>query len=83
PVVAIFGPTDTVKNSPVGSAILLSASDVPCRPCYVQPPITCRYDRQYCLEAITVGEVITNLRHILVRRSLADDLAVSGAGYVA
>jgi heptosyltransferase-2 len=82
PVVAIFGPTDTVKNAPVGNAIVLSAHDVPCRPCYVAPPITCRYDRRYCLEAISVGEVIDNLRHILVRRSLAEDLASAGAGYV-
>jgi heptosyltransferase-2 len=58
PVVAIFGPTDSEKNAPLGPATLLMADDVPCRPCYVGPPLTCFRERRYCLENISVERVV-------------------------
>ena len=82
PVVAIFGPTDTAKNEPVGSAIVLTAKGVACRPCHTQSPITCRYDRRYCMEGIGVAEVVANLRHVIAQRALSTENIQSSAGYV-
>jgi len=65
PVVAIFGPTDTVKNAPVGIATLLTASGVPCRPCYAGRPVTCTQPQRYCLENICVDEVTSAVEQIL------------------
>jgi heptosyltransferase-2 len=69
PVVGLFGPTDTRKNAPVGSAIVLTASDVPCRPCHRQSPITCDQPRQWCLEHISVARVLAEVHHLLARRA--------------
>lgn len=65
PVVVIFGPTDTVKNAPIGEAVTLISADVWCRPCYSQPPVICRRDRQYCLERIEVDQVVEALQKTL------------------
>lgn len=69
PVVAIFGPTDTVKNEPVGSATMLTAADVPCRPCYRQSPIVCTQPQQWCLERISVDRVVAEVHHLIARRA--------------
>ncbi len=68
PVVAIFGPTDTVKNAPVGQATLLTAADVPCRPCYAGAPITCSRERRFCLENIGEDTVVAAVARALGRR---------------
>lgn len=65
PVVAIFGPTDTVKNTPVGVATLLTASGVPCRPCYAGRPVTCLHQQRYCLEGVNVNEVLASIDRAL------------------
>ncbi len=65
PVVAIFGPTDTIKNAPLGSAVTFITTDVPCRPCYSGPPATCHRDRQYCFEDIQTDQVIRALEGAL------------------
>lgn len=62
PVTAIFGPTDTIKNAPVGTATVLTAADVPCRPCYTAPPIRCMHERRYCLEHIGVETALAAVK---------------------
>lgn len=65
PVVAIFGPTDTTKNAPVGRAVILTAQDVSCRPCYRTPPITCIHQSPHCLEHVSTDCVIDAIGRML------------------
>lgn len=69
PVVGIFGPTDTLKNAPVGSATVLTAAEVACRPCHRGSPVTCDQPRQWCLEQIGVARVLAEVHHLIARRA--------------
>src|SRR5262249_36313160 len=71
PVVAIFGPTSTEKNAPVGDVTLLTATGVPCRPCYTGSPIRCLHERRYCLEGIGVDEVADAVEQYLLPKRVA------------
>jgi len=65
PVAAIFGPTPLDKNAPVGRAIILEEKGLWCRPCWAGPPLTCHRDRRYCLEGVSVDEVVDAARMLL------------------
>jgi ADP-heptose:LPS heptosyltransferase len=77
PVVAIFGPTPLDKNAPVGRATIVEREGLWCRPCWAGPPLTCHRDRRYCLEEVSVDQVLEALRASL---SAAPARARRGAG---
>ena len=54
PVVAIFGPTDPLRNGPQHPDDLAVFHPVPCGPCYKR---TCRKYRRQCMTLVTVGQV--------------------------
>lgn len=56
PTIAIFGPTNPSKNSPMGDGHIVVRKELPCSPClnYVED----RCLEQKCLEKITVQNVI-------------------------
>ncbi|RJQ17498.1 MAG: lipopolysaccharide heptosyltransferase II [Nitrospiraceae bacterium] len=56
PVVAIFGPTDPVKNSPCGVGHTIVRSGIPCSPCLTYDKDGCKSPE--CLEAVTVEGVV-------------------------
>lgn len=58
PVVAIFGPTPLDKNAPVGRSTIVEREGMWCRPCWTGPPLTCHRDRRYCLEEVSVEQVL-------------------------
>jgi heptosyltransferase-2 len=66
PVAAIFGPTPIDKNAPVGRAIIVERAGVWCRPCWQGPPLVCHRERRYCLEDITVEDVLAAVRSLSV-----------------
>ena len=72
PVVALFGPTDTLKNAPVGRAVTLAAPQVPCRPCYRVPPIACIHETRHCLDHISVDDVIDAITRMLSSVRMTD-----------
>jgi heptosyltransferase-2 len=78
PVIGIFGPTAAEKNAPVGTATILTAAGVACRPCHVTSPISCPHERRYCLEGISVDEVVRSVRAAL-RRPV--ETALTAPGY--
>lgn len=68
PLIAIFGPTNPVKNKPwrKNKVHLLRASGVSCSPCYTNEAtklISC--EKQKCLESIDVQSVVDALHVIL------------------
>jgi heptosyltransferase-2 len=65
PVAAIFGPTPLDKNAPVGRATVLEVPGLWCRPCWSAPPLTCHRERRYCLEGISVDDVLSATRALL------------------
>lgn len=65
PVAAIFGPTPLEKNAPVGRAAILEVPDLDCRPCWSAPPLTCRRERRYCLEGVSVEQVLQATERLL------------------
>ena len=54
PVVAIFGPTDPLRNGPQHPDDLAVFHPVPCGPCYKR---TCRKYRRQCMTLVTVDQV--------------------------
>ena len=56
PVVAIFGPTDPVKNAPVGNDNIVVRKGVPCSPCFKYIENGC--NDLICLEELSVQDVI-------------------------
>jgi len=64
PVVSIFGPTDELKNSPVGQGHLVITQELDCRPCY-KPwgTVQCTQDVQFrCMKDISPEAVISRMR---------------------
>ncbi len=62
PVVAVFGPTDPVRNGPFGSGDEVVFHSVPCGPCYKQ--VCPGYDN-ICMTEIEVTEVLEAVRRLL------------------
>jgi ADP-heptose:LPS heptosyltransferase len=67
PVVALFGPTDPVENSPYGKATsLVLRKDVPCSPCRKR-----ECDNLICMDAIAVEDVLEAAEQILAEKGYA------------
>jgi len=61
PVVAIFGPTNPVKNAPYGPKNVLVRKDLPCSPCYqMYKKLSCNHLQ--CINSITVADVIEAIK---------------------
>ena len=60
PVVAIFGPTDPVKNRPIGNVRIIRKK-LPCSPCYRYRIPRCK--RRICLD-IPVSEVLEQIKNM-------------------
>ena len=54
PVVAIFGPTESLRTGPFGDKHCVVRTALPCQPCFSR---TCRYDTIRCMEQLTVEAV--------------------------
>ena len=54
PVVAIFGPTDPLRNGPFSKKDIVISHRVACGPCYKR---TCKVYNKECLRLVTVAEV--------------------------
>ena len=60
-VVALFGPTDTTENAPLGKGrSIIVKKDVPCNPCRNR---TC--GNLLCMDAVTVDDVVAAVEKIL------------------
>ncbi|MEW6614224.1 MAG: lipopolysaccharide heptosyltransferase II [Thermodesulfobacteriota bacterium] len=64
PLIAIFGSTDPVTTSPLGTSSIIIRKKVPCSPCLKRE---CPTDHQ-CMRLIEVGEVYEHARQILTDR---------------
>jgi ADP-heptose:LPS heptosyltransferase len=60
PTVAIFGPSDPVRWSPVGPKVSLVRSGVECSPCTTDEMRACK--ERICLDAVTVSTVLEACR---------------------
>jgi lipopolysaccharide heptosyltransferase II len=56
PTIAVFGPTDSVKNPPFGEGHTVVRKDLPCSPCLYFGKDGCKSPE--CLDAITVEDVV-------------------------
>ena len=58
PVIAMFGPTNSIRYGPYGEDCLVVKSDLPCSPCHEphSPGIECQRPR--CLETVSVDMVM-------------------------
>ena len=66
PVVAIFGPTDFVKNGPYNNPHWIITNEIPCRPCYHFAKIKCINDNYYeCLKELSPTKVLSVLDEAL------------------
>jgi len=60
PVIAIFGPTNSVYTCPLNPGSVVVKKDYPCIPCYEysRTPLYCDQEKQYkCMEDISLNEV--------------------------
>jgi len=69
PVIAVFGPTDPVKNAPYGKTHIVVRNNVQCSPCYT-------YDKNYrcnveCLQGISVSDVMMCVDRMIESISLS------------
>jgi len=65
PVIALFGPTDPIENAPLGKGeVIVIRKDVSCNPCRIRK---CR--NLFCMDAITVDEVMDAVDEIFVRNN--------------
>ncbi len=55
PVIAVFGSTSPVWTPPMGPATTILYKPAKCSPCYRQ---TCRYNRHWCMENVSVRDVL-------------------------
>ena len=70
PIVAIYGPTDPVRNGPFGQGDWVAWEKVPCGPCYQR---TCEIYQNECLRRIHIGQVfdlITRRMKLNVQRGV-------------
>ena len=62
PVIALFGPTDPIENSPYGKGkVIMIRKDVSCNPCRKR---NCQ--KGFCMDAIEVKEVVASAERILL-----------------
>jgi heptosyltransferase I len=54
PVLAIFGPTESLRTGPFGGKHCVVRTALPCQPCFSR---VCRYDTVRCMEQLTVEAV--------------------------
>lgn len=59
PVVALFGATDPKLTGPYGDNHTVIRKEMDCSPCFRKP---CRHGRPLCMEAITVDDVMREIR---------------------
>ena len=62
PVVAIFGPTNVVKNRPLGEKKIIVSKELPCRPCDLSKKCP---ESLACLAAISVEDVLQAAARLL------------------
>ncbi|GAB4330981.1 MAG: hypothetical protein Kow0099_01990 [Candidatus Abyssubacteria bacterium] len=65
PTIAIFGPTDPAVWAPAGPNVQVLAGTAGCAPCTRETMGRC--ERQLCLEAVTVEQVVHAIRDTIVR----------------
>ena len=67
PTVVIFGPTDPIKNRPLGNPdiVQILTSRLACSPCYRDGEVSCIYDEYRCLEDILVDSVFSQAARLL------------------
>lgn len=64
PMVSIWGGTIASKNGPISAKARIVRSCIPCQPCQYTPKFdTC--ERPECLNSLTVGEVMRNVRTLI------------------
>ncbi len=72
PLIAIFGPTDSIKNYPIiqeKDNLIVIRKDLSCQPCYsFTTPIVCNRNTE-CLNLISVKEVLNSVEKMLKRYS--------------
>ena len=69
PVVAIFGPTHPKLGfAPLGEGNIVISTNEPCSPCSLHGEGRCRRSRRFCMEEITVEEVLKAAFSILSRK---------------
>jgi lipopolysaccharide heptosyltransferase II len=61
PVLAIFGPTDTVATGPLGKCVRVVRLPVPCSPCLLRE---CPIDHR-CMTGVTVAQILGEARTLL------------------
>lgn len=66
PVVAIFGPTNHIKNAPFGNNYLIVRKNLECSPCY-RFSINCNKDFQ-CLKSIEIEDVLVGINKLMLRK---------------
>jgi len=70
PVVAIFGPTNSVWTYPWGTEYEIVRKGLPCSPCffYSVRPLSCRYGDFRCIGSIEVEDVLKGIGRLMGRR---------------
>lgn len=66
PVVAVFGPTNELKYGPWSENSSVIKKDIFCRPC---EKAQCRFTTLKCMQAIKVGDVLAQVKNILLART--------------
>ena len=66
PVVAIFGPTDTVWAGPYRRDGAVLRAELPCTPCYLRELRRCNFGHA-CMQDVSAGAVIERAEGILAK----------------
>jgi len=70
PVVAIFGPTHPKLGfTPLGEGDIVLSTNEPCSPCSLHGEGRCQRSKRFCMEGITVGDVLKAASDILSSNS--------------
>jgi lipopolysaccharide heptosyltransferase II len=70
PLVAIFGPTDSLWVGPYGKPESVVRADLPCSPCYLRRIKDCPFGHA-CMKQVTPAQVIARVEQLLGTRAVA------------
>lgn len=62
PVIALFGPTDSLRHVPPAKDIFVFEKNPACAPCYSQ---TCKVNTHVCMKDISVTEVLSKIKEMM------------------